>query len=73
MLIKDSLNGEGGVIVWVVGIDRPYYPEMEFFEDELEAKLEYKGLEGKHMKDGHHDVKIFIAKIEDVKDILTYY
>lgn len=59
--------------MWAVGIDRPYYPSIEFIDDEMKAREYYEKLKEEHIADGNFEAKIFIAKIEDIKNILTNY
>lgn len=59
--------------MWVVGLNRPYYPSVEFFNSEEEALKEYNGLLEENEEDGMYDVKVFMAKIENIYDIKTYY
>lgn len=59
--------------MWVVGINRPYYPSMRFFQNKNEAVAEYNLLKEDHEEGGSYNAKVFIAKIEDIKEILTHY
>lgn len=59
--------------MWVAGINRPYYPRVEFFETEENAKQYYKELLEEHEQDGKYDVQVFIAKVEVLTEIQTEY
>lgn len=58
---------------WVVGINRPYYPSAEFFDDIIPAQERYRELKEEHENDGEYMVKVFIAKVVNLEEILTYY
>ena len=59
--------------MWAVGINRPYYPSIEFFDDYEEALKEYELLKEEHEPEGSWDAKVFIAKIDKIADIETNY
>lgn len=58
---------------WVVGINRPYYPSIEFFNDIILAQNYYRELKEVHENDGKYMVKVFIAEVSNLEEILTYY
>lgn len=60
--------------MWAVGITRPYYPSVEFIENEIEAYKEYmRLLKEEATDDGTFDCKAFMAKVEQISDIKTDY
>jgi len=59
---------------YAIGIDRPFYPSVEFFEDHQEALEEYNELLKEHLPEGNHeDVHVFIAEVIQIKTINTDY
>lgn len=59
--------------MWVVGINRPYYPSLEFFENKEDADKAYLELLDEEYAEGQYDIKVFIAKVEFVANIKTEY
>jgi hypothetical protein len=60
--------------LWVVGLDRPYYPSVEFFNNEAEALKEYERIIKEEVdEDGEYNSKAFMAKIKYVSVIKTHY
>lgn len=60
--------------MWAVGIDRPYYPSIDFYEDELVAYREYVKLCVEESdENGAFDSKVFISEIKESTYIKTSY
>lgn len=58
--------------MWAVGIDRPYYPSIDFYEDKSVAYQEYNKLcVEESNEDGVFDSKVFISEIKESKYIKT--
>lgn len=62
------------MIKWIAGINRPYYPRIEYFleNEEREAEKCYQELLDEHEDDGKYDGYVFIAKVMDIAEIKTY-
>jgi hypothetical protein len=59
--------------MWIVGINRPYYPDTEIFTDEVKARKYYEELLTEDEGVGENDSYVFIAKIDQVKHFKTAY
>lgn len=70
-IVNESSNEK---LTWVVGIDRPYYPDIKFFHDDNEANGYYEKLKKEEPDvNGENKSRVFIAKLKDFQDILTDY
>ena len=60
--------------MYIVGIDRPYYPEIEYMDNKEEAiKMYDELLQKEHCKDGFHSAIVFMGEIIKETNIKTYY
>lgn len=59
--------------MWVVGINRPYYPSVKFYENQNEADKEYLELLKENYNNGEYEVIVFKAKVEYSCNIKTEY
>ena len=59
---------------YIVTIDRPYYPSVDYFTTLKEARRFFKEeIKDIHSEDGQYDVKICIAKVISFTEIKTSY
>lgn len=58
---------------WIVGIQRPFYPEVEIFTNEIEADEQYKELLEENESEGAYESYVFKAIIVQKQDIKTDY
>ena len=60
--------------MFVVTINKPYYPEVEYFEEIEDAQRQVaEWQQDLHSSDGEHDVKITLAEVILSLPIKTYY
>lgn len=60
--------------MFIVGIDRPYYPLVEYFNSKVEAFEYFISLIRKEKEeDGLHTSKVFMSKILKFQKIKTSY
>lgn len=48
---------------WLVGHDRPYYPEVEEFEFEADARRRYREEVDDATEDGGHVATVWLARV----------
>ena len=60
--------------MFIATINKPYYPEIEYFEDIEDAKRQVaEWQQDLHECDGKHDVKITLAEVIESLPIKTHY
>jgi len=60
--------------MFIVGIDRPYYPSVKYFNNEVEAFEHYTNLiRDEKEKDGCYTSKVFMTKILKIQKIKTSF
>jgi len=57
--------------MWVVGIDKPYYPEIYFHNDYAEAKKKYDMLIEMFSENGSNKSTVFIAEVNQSIKVMT--
>uniref|UniRef100_A0A6M3L2D2 Uncharacterized protein n=1 Tax=viral metagenome TaxID=1070528 RepID=A0A6M3L2D2_9ZZZZ len=58
----------------IVTIDRPYYPDVQYFNDAIEAnKYAEELVHDEQIKNGKYEVKVTVSKVISVKHIRTNY
>ncbi len=58
---------------YIVTIDRPYYPSVEYFDNIEDARREYLEALNEHEDDGTHDTIVCLATVSKHEEIKTYY
>lgn len=74
--VKNSINKpEISDNLWAVGIRRPFYPEVYFYDDEEQALIAYDQLidEEDQGDEGYHEGLAFISKISNLKNVKTFH
>lgn len=61
--------------MWLVGINRPYYPTVEFIPEEQEAKIRYQQLLNELAAEGEGDetVTVFLTNVLDSHTYKRFY